>query len=261
MSEERLPLQNGIVYGPVKSRRLGSSLGINISPYEIKMCSFNCAYCQYPSTGLLVRDGKSFRNILPTRKEIEKALREFIRKLEKDEEKVDFLTFSGNGEPTLHPDFAEIVDDVIKIRNSIKSKPKIASLSNSTTVHNQKIFDALNKIDEPIMKLDAGNEKMFKILNRPSKGIDFNLLISQLANFEGNLTIQSLFVEGEVDNTTEEELETHLQKLKIIKPGCVQIYSLDRPPAFKKIHRVAKRKLESIKLLLLREINSNVVVY
>lgn len=261
MSEERLPLQKGIIYGPVKSRRLGNSLGINILPREIKMCSLNCAYCQYSWTGLLVKDGKSFRHILPTTKEIERALRDFVKKYESKTEGIDFLTFSGNGEPTLHPDFPEIVDLVIEFRNKFIKKAKIACLSNSTTLDRKEIFNSLMRIDEPIMKLDTGNEKTFTILNRPASRIDYNALVTNLARFKGNLTIQTLFVEGEINNTSELEIEIYLQKMKIINPKRIQIYSLDRPPAFKKIEKVSQRKLQTIKKLLLKELKSNVIVY
>ncbi|MCX7830303.1 MAG: radical SAM protein [Acidobacteria bacterium] len=261
MSENRLDLQKGIIYGPVKSRRLGNSVGINISPQEIKMCTLNCLYCQYSWTGLLVKDGEPFRQILPSKKEVEDALKNFFSRANEFEEEIDSLTFSGNGEPTLHPDFPEIADMVIETSKKIKSKPKTACLSNSTTLSKNDVFKALLKIDEPIMKLDAGNKKMFELLNRPAGKVDFDEMVFKLSNFKGNLTIQTLFVEGEVDNTQEEEVESYLEKLKIIKPKVVQIYSLDRPPAFKKIRKVSLEKLNKIKIRIVRELNSNVVVY
>ncbi len=261
LSEERLNLQKGIIYGPVKSRRLGYSLGINISPEEIKLCSLNCAYCQYSWTGLLTKDGESFRKILPTADEVKKSLTSFAKKANKEKQHIDFLTFSGNGEPTLHPEFSRIVDYVLKISEVFESKPKIACLSNSTTLDKKEIFESLQNIDEPIMKLDAGNEKTFRLLNRPASKIDYEGIVANLVRFNGNLTIQTLFVEGEIDNTKEFELESYMQKLKLIKPKLIQIYSLDRPPAYKRIEKVSQKKLNQIKQFLIRELKLNVVVY
>lgn len=261
MSEERLHLQKGIIYGPVHSRRLGKSLGINISPQEIKMCSLNCAYCQYSWTGILVRDGSKFRKILPTVSEIEFALRKSLKEIKNNFEKIDYLTFSGNGEPTLHPDFPKIVDLVISLKEKFLPEVKTACLSNSTTLNNKEVVSSLQKIDDRIMKLDTGNEKMFKLLNRPALEIDFEEIVSNLAAFNGNVTIQTLFVEGGIDNTKDCELKSYIQKLRVIKPKLIQIYSLDRPPAYKKLEKVSQRKLIQIKNLLIRELNLNIVVY
>lgn len=261
MSEERLHLQNGIIYGPVHSRRLGESLGINISPQEIKMCSLNCAYCQYSWTGILVRDGLNFRKILPTVSEVESALKKSLVELKSNAKNLNFLTFSGNGEPTLHPDFPKIVDIVVSLREKFVPEARTAILSNSTTLDKKGVFSSLQKIDERIMKLDAGNEKMFRILNRPTAEIDFEEIVSNLATFKGDITIQTLFVEGEIDNTKDSELESYIKKLKVIKPKLVQIYSLDRPPAYKRIEKVSQSKLHQIKNMLARELNLNIVVY
>lgn len=257
MSEERLELQKGIIYGPVESRRLGKSLGINISPQEIKMCSLNCAYCQYSWTGILVKDGSNFKKILPKVEEIEFSLINILKR----SPKIDYLTFSGNGEPTLHPDFSKIVDIVIALREKFVPKVKIACLSNSTTLNKKEIFSSLQKIDERIMKLDAGNEKMFKLLNRPSVEINFENIVSNLSAFNGNLTIQTLFVEGEIDNTKETEIENYIDKLKRIKPKKVQIYSLDRPAAYSKIKKVSYAELEKIKKIINKEVRSEIFVY
>lgn len=257
LSEERLELQKGIIYGPVESRRLGKSLGINISPQEIKMCSLNCAYCQYSWTGVLVKEGSKFKKILPKTEDIEYSLRNFLR----NSPKIDYLTFSGNGEPTLHPDFPKIVDIVISLREKYISKAKIACLSNSTTLDNKEIFSSLLKIDERIMKLDTGNERMFKLLNRPSTEVNFENIVSNLSAFKGDLTIQTLFVEGEIDNTKETEIISYIDKLKRIMPKKVQIYSLDRPAAYSRINEVPYAKLEKIKKMICKEVKLDILVY
>jgi wyosine [tRNA(Phe)-imidazoG37] synthetase (radical SAM superfamily) len=261
MNDFPLPLQKGVVYGPVKSRRLGHSLGLNLSPSEIKLCSLNCSYCQYSWTGMLVREAESFRRILPTAKQIRESLGPALEKVAAGNTPLDHITFSGNGEPTLHPDFPEIVDIVIELRNSFCSGIRIACLSNSATAGNPKVLAALLKIDEPVMKLDTGSEVIFKRLNRPAQEISFAGIIESLERFKGRLAIQSLFVRGSVDNTTEEALGSYFAALSRIRPGQVQIYTLDRAPADKKLIAVSNELLTEIKTRIEREVNLPVVVY
>ena len=261
MTEHYLPLQKGVVYGPVRSRRLGNSLGINLSPGEIKMCSLNCSYCQYSWTGMLVRDARPFRHILPSPREVASALRERIEDSIRNELPIDHITFSGNGESTLHPDFPEIADLVLKIRDALVPGAKVACLSNSTTLSKDEIFQAVLRMDEPIMKLDAGNVEIFKRLNRPAAEIDFGAVVSALAGFKGRLTVQSLFVQGAVDNTAGEAIRDYIEAIKKIRPKSVQIYSLDRLPADKQLKTASKETLEKIKIRIEAEANASAVVY
>lgn len=261
MKGELLPLQKGIIYGPVKSRRLGNSLGINISPAEIKLCSLNCSYCQYSWTGLPSSDGERFSELLPGKVEIGARVKEALSKAAAIKTRIDNITFSGNGEPTLHPDFPGIVDLVIGLRNALAPEARIACLSNSTTLGDRKVFEALRKIDEPVMKLDAGLEAIFELLNRPVGKTSFEKIVGGLAGFDGRLTIQSLFTRGAVDNSTDKVLAPYIAALRKIKPRSVQIYTLDRLPADDRLIPVSKKRLEEIRKKIEKEAKLPAVVY
>jgi wyosine [tRNA(Phe)-imidazoG37] synthetase (radical SAM superfamily) len=260
-TENRLNLQSQVIYGPVKSRRLGNSLGLNLSPKEIKLCSLNCAYCQYSWTGLLVREAKPFKNLLPSADEVLNEFRKKLKDISDDDQEVNSITFSGNGEPTLHPDFLKIVEGVVKIRDEYLKDAKISCLSNSTTLCNNDVLKAMKMIDEPIMKFDTAVKETFLKLNRPAVKIEFEEIEKNLMKLDGKMTIQTLFVEGSVDNTGNEELRSYINSLRSFKPRLVQIYSLDRLPADKNLIRVSKQKLNEIKKKIEREVNLKVVVY
>ncbi len=260
-TENRLNLQSQVIYGPVKSRRLGKSLGLNLSPKEIKLCSLNCSYCQYSWTGLLVRDAKPFINLLPSVDEVINEFKEKLKGILDNNQEVNFITFSGNGEPTLHPDFLKIVEAIIKIRDKFLKDAKIACLSNSTTLGNKDVLKAMKMIDEPIMKFDTAIKETFLKLNRPSVKIEFEEIKNNLKKLDGKMTIQTLFIEGSVDNTSNEELRSYINSLRSLKPRLVQIYSLDRLPADKNLIKVSKQKLNEIKKKIEMEVNLKVVVY
>jgi len=262
MRDELLPLQKGIVYGPVKSRRLGNSLGVNLSPGEIKLCSLNCSYCQYSWTGMLVRDVSSgLGNILPAADIVVKEISRALRHAAEIGDKVDSITFSGNGEPTLHPNFPEIVDAVVALRDSTVPGARVVCLSNSTTLGDPKVIAALKKIDEPVMKLDTGDEEFFKRLNRPAAEVHFPDILKGLEKLDGKLTIQSLFVGGAVNNATPEALASYIYALTRIRPRAIQIYTLDRVPADRRLKALAKNELEAIKELVEKEADLPAVVY
>lgn len=261
MKSELLPLQKGIVYGPVRSRRLGNSLGINVSPSEIKLCSMDCRYCQYSWTGLHVGNAERFRGILPEPGDVASELRKALSSAAKRKIRVDSITFSGNGEPTLHPDFPEIVDSVIAVRDSFAPGAKIVCLSNSTTLGNERIFEALKRIDIPVMKLDAGGDDIFRKLNMPSCRVSFEEIVAGLEKFEGGLTIQSLFVRGDVDNCGKGAVGNYVAALKRIRPRELQIYTLDRVPADAGLAPVPAIRLKEIKKVVEREVKIPAVVY
>ncbi|HNQ78250.1 MAG TPA: radical SAM protein [Acidobacteriota bacterium] len=261
MKGELLPLQKGIIYGPVRSRRLGNSLGVNISPAEIKFCSLNCSYCQYSWTGLPSSDGERFRELLPAAAEIAARVKEALTAASAKRIRIDNITFSGNGEPTLHPDFPEIVVMVSKLRDSLAPGAKTACLSNSTTIADERILGALEKIDEPFMKLDAGSEGMFEMMNRPSGKIALEKIIEGLVKLGGRATIQSMFTRGAVDNSGDDALPPYIAALKRIRPKGVQIYTLDRIPADGRLLPVTKRRLEEIRKIIETEAKLPAVVY
>ncbi len=228
---ETIPLQQGVLYGPVQSRRLGRSLGLNILPDEIKVCSMDCGYCQYSWTGILSVQPSQYAGFLPSREDVSGALAKMLKRLQAAGTPPDTLTFSGNGEATLHPDFAAIVGDVVALRDAYAPACRTAILSNSTTIHRPEIRQALLLLDDPILKLDAGREETFLRLNRPAKGVTFCGIVEGLKAMGGTAVIQALFVRGAVDNSTDEEVDAWASLVAAIRPRQVQIYTLDRGPA------------------------------
>lgn len=217
-----------IIFGPVKSRRLGVSLGINLLPTKRKVCNFNCVYCECGWTGESNNTDK-----LPTRQEVYDALDARLADMKKKGEIPDVLTYAGNGEPTLHPDFPGIIDDSIKLRNKYFPEAQIAVLSNSTTIKKPEIKEALLKADRNILKLDSAFGTTVKEHNRPLVSMKVDELIDDLAGFKGRLIIQTLFVRGEyddqiIDNTTPEEIEAWLKAIGKIRPHEVMIYTISR---------------------------------
>lgn len=236
-----------IVFGPVQSRRLGVSLGINLLPADGKLCSFNCIYCE---CGL--NEDNRTRSSLPTREEVAKSLEEKLQSMQSEGLTPDVITFAGNGEPTIHPEFAAIIDDTIAIRNRFFPKAKIAVLSNATMIHKDAVFEALNKVDDNILKLDSVLDTRIRQIDCPGNpGFTFESLLSGLKRFNGNLIIQTMFLKGEhegqsVDNTTDEEITGWLEALKQIRPRKVMIYTIDRETPVKNLRKVSKEELESI---------------
>lgn len=236
-----------IVFGPVRSRRLGVSLGMNLLPTDGKLCSFNCIYCE---CGL--NEERRTRSKLPSRIEVKEALEQKLISMQAEGIAPDVITFAGNGEPTMHPEFAGIIDDTIQIRNNYFPQAKIAVLSNSTMLHKEEVFEALNKIEDNILKLDSVLDSRISQLNAPnSPSFTFDSLLKQLCRFNGNLIIQTMFLRGQlngesVDNTTEAEIEGWIAALKQISPKQVMIYTIDRETPVKALKKVSKEDMEVI---------------
>lgn len=236
-----------IVFGPVKSRRLGISLGINLLPVDGKLCSFDCIYCE---CGLNAQGKGS--GIIPTRKEVKDALSDKLQQMLSSDEKLDVITFAGNGEPTIHPDFAGIIDDTIELRNRYFPDAEISVLSNSSMIHKPDVFDALNKIDKNILKLDGVDDDYIRLVDQPqNKSFRVNELIDNLKKFEGNLIIQTMFIEGfyngkNLDNTSEQQVNALIDILKEIKPQSIMIYTIARETPTKGIQKVSFEKLNRI---------------
>jgi wyosine [tRNA(Phe)-imidazoG37] synthetase (radical SAM superfamily) len=242
-----IQLQRKIVYGPVHSRRLGISLGLNILPTKIKVCSFDCLYCQYGWTDEF--DDKTLSKILPSKDEILEALETQLKEMNYEP---DYITFSGNGEATLHPEFGAIVDGVIELRNKYTPHAKTTILSNTTQVFKPEVREALAKLDERIMKLDAGYEYMFSQYNRPAKYVNLDVITDELSKMDG-VTIQTLFTSGPMGNYIEKNILAWIERIKKINPVFVQIYSLDRGYPSEEISYVSKEELGKIKELLDKE--------
>lgn len=239
-----------IVFGPVRSRRLGVSLGINLLPTEKKICNFNCIYCECGWTG----EGEA-EGILPGREEVYDALHRKLQQMKAAGQEPDVITFAGNGEPTLHPLFPGIIDDSIELRDSFFPAAEIAVLSNSTNIRKKGVKEALMKVDRNILKLDSASGSTIMVHNQPSVKVDAEQLIDDLASFNGRVIIQTLFLRGyykglRIDNTTGGELEAWIGALKRIKPGEVMIYTISRDTPhgadlekvpLKELHEIAAR--------------------
>jgi wyosine [tRNA(Phe)-imidazoG37] synthetase (radical SAM superfamily) len=247
---DTIPLQRGVLYGPVQSRRLGRSLGINLLPPEIKVCSFDCRYCQYAWTGMQTLDPKLFRAFVPTRAEVAQALRHRLTELRTAGKPPENITFSGNGEATLHPEFSEIARDVVALRDELAPACRTAILSNSTTLLDEAVREAIQLLDDPILKLDCGREETFHKLNRPAKGISFEGVLQGLRLVGPSIILQAMFVQGTVDNSMDEEVRAWANQVRHIAPRGVQMYSLDRGPADRGLLPVPAQRLHEIASLL-----------
>ena len=236
-------LRTGIVYGPVQSRRLGRSLGVNLSPTDVKTCSFDCVYCHYGRTEVKTLQPDPHR--LPSAGEVLEAVEKRLRA----HPDIDYVTFSGTGEPTLHPDFAAIVSEVRNLKERLLPDTRLAILSNSTTAHNSTVREALAIIDVPIMKLDAGDPRTLQRINRPAQGIDIDQLIAGLKAIP-DLTLQSALIDGRVSNARGEPFEAWLTAIEEIRPARVQIYSTDRPVPEEYVERTRPDALQEIASLI-----------
>lgn len=235
-----------IIFGPIKSRRLGLSLGVNLLPIDAKICSFNCIYCECGFNTTI----KEFP--MPTREQVQEILSLKLQQMAQSGEIPDVITFAGNGEPTLHPDFEGIIDDTITLRDKYCPSAKVSVLSNSTRIHKPNVFSALNKVDNNILKFDSAIDKTMRLIDQPvGKHINVRWLIEHLKQFEGKLIIQTMFLRGEyqgekIDNTTPEEINAWLDALVEIQPEQVMIYSIDRDTPVKNLHKIPVKDLNVI---------------
>jgi wyosine [tRNA(Phe)-imidazoG37] synthetase (radical SAM superfamily) len=240
-----------IIFGPVKSRRLGVSLGINLLPTNVKVCSFDCIYCECG------RNPEKYdeKAILPSRIEVQLKLKEKLEEMKDENQLPDVITFAGNGEPTLHPEFAGIIDDTIEFRDQHAPKARIAVLSNATMIHKKEVFRALLKIEDNIQKLDSAFEETVKLLDCPNKSFSLPKTVDQLTAFQGKVIIQTLFVKGTykgqtVDNSTEKEISAWIELLEKIKPSQVMIYTIARDTPIDTLKKVSFNDLNAIASLI-----------
>lgn len=236
-----------IVFGPIHSRRLGISLGMNLLPYDGKLCSFDCIYCECGYN-------KDFRTKtkLPDRKTVRAALEDKLITLKKENIVPDVITFAGNGEPTMHPQFANIIDDTIELRNKYFPDAKISVLSNGMHIGKKEVFEALKKIDNNILKLDSANINTVRLLDRPnSPSYSIERQIELFKRFDGNFIMQTMFTRGyhdgkRIDNTTENEISAWLETVKATNPREVMIYTIDRETPEKSLEKISVDELNRI---------------
>jgi wyosine [tRNA(Phe)-imidazoG37] synthetase (radical SAM superfamily) len=237
-----LPLQKGIIYGPIKSKRLGRSLGINLLPCDKKICSFDCIYCQYgpTKTKTIKTTDIEFPLVSAVLSEVENALTSEIG--------FEYITFSGNGEPMLHPQFAELATEIKALKERFRPSASLALLSNSSLVNQNDIANSIVSIEYPIFKLDCGDESSFKAINRPVPELKLSEIVTGLKRLarKFKITIQTVFIDGVVPNFSKEPFEQWLAAIRDVKPAAIQIYSTDRPVADVEVKMLSKSRLEEI---------------
>jgi wyosine [tRNA(Phe)-imidazoG37] synthetase (radical SAM superfamily) len=236
-----MELQKGIIYGPIASRRLGASLGINISSTTATNCSFDCAYCQYGPTLRHVASAAEFAALLPSPDEVAAALAAELKRIPAPA----YVTFSGNGEPTLHPEFGAIVERVRAVKDDLCPTAKLAVLSNSSTVNDPAMRAVLASFDVPIMKLDAGSADVFEAVNVPAPGVTFEGVVAGLAALD-DFVMQSCFVAAEPGNAGDDAVADYVRAVAKVRPSSVQIYSAARPVARADVVMVPRERLAGI---------------
>lgn len=231
------------IFGPIHSRRLGTSLGVNLSPRDGKVCSFDCLYCEagFNAQG----PGTSG---LPSRAEVRAQLRARLQAMHDAGGPLNVITFSGNGEPTLHPDFEGIVDDVIALRDEFYPDVKISVLTNSTRLGSEAVCRALRKVDNNILKLDSAVEATMRRLDRPNdRAFTVDRVIGQLKQFGGTGIIQTMILRGDgIDNTTDAEIDALIAAYKAIEPREIMLYSIDRKTPDATLRKVERPELDAI---------------
>lgn len=236
------------IFGPIHSRRLGVSLGINLMPADGKVCTFDCIYCECGFNA-------DHRPTLPrpTREEVAAALEAKLKEMAENGPKPDVLTFAGNGEPTAHPHFAEIIDDTIRLRDKYCPQAKVSVLSNSTMLHHKQVHEALMRVDNNILKLDTVSIEYIKKVDRPQQP-NYNVedIIERLSAFKGHVIIQTMFMKGQADgvdisNVKEEYIEPWLKAVERIKPMEVMVYTIDRETPAKGLLKATHEELDGIR--------------
>ena len=241
------------IFGPVHSRRLGVSLGVNLMPGDGKVCTFDCIYCECGFN-------KDFRpkQRRPTRDEVRAALEDKLREMRDEGRLPDVITFAGNGEPTAHPDFGAIIGDTMALRDAYCPAAKVSVLSNSTFIGRQEVFDALLRVDNNILKLDTVDEDYIRLVNRPSCRYDLGSLVERMKQFGGQMIVQTMFMHGtfegrRVDNVDDSYVLPWMEAVKAIRPRMVMIYTIDRETPDKELTKASHAELDRIAAMLRAE--------
>ena len=229
-----------IVFGPIRSRRLGSSLGVNVLPTKGKLCNFDCIYCECGWN----KDGVSDKRF-PCLAEVEAALEKRLAELSQDDVPVDSITFSGNGEPTINPDFSAIVDATVRLRNRFYPSAKISVLSNATMLGREDVFEALKKVDNPILKIDASSDELISKINKPQGAYSLSKVIERLMAFDGNFVLQTMFLRSEDFNAQEADaLAAWIEIVRDLKPREVMVYTIDRETPDKTLRKYSVEEMQ-----------------
>lgn len=249
-----IPIQPSIVYGPVESRRFGRSLGINLLPTSAKVCNFDCVYCQYGASS------SSRPAIFPTVEEVVSETASSLRIVIRERRVIDWITIAGNGEPTLHPEFAKAVDGLTALRDRLMPDTPIGILSNSSTCHRPRIREALSKLSGRFMKFDAGTFSVFRRINRPADAGGWDKIVDGLGSLKG-VVLQSLFFDGAVQNTGVETVRNWAEAVGRIRPVDVQIYTVDRPTSIAGLLPASRESLDMISDTLFKHTGIRATVF
>ncbi len=240
-------LFDNIIFGPIQSRRLGVSLGVNLLLPTAKLCNFDCIYCECGWN--YENKGGAFNSKEDTLHTLEAKLQE----MSQEGVLPDYITFAGNGEPTMHPEFKEIIEGVVQLRERYAPRAKVAVLSNATMIHNQSVREALGMIDRAILKFDSALDETYKLMNKPNSSRSVAQIVELLRVFNGEFVMQTMFLRGNyqgvhIDNTTEGEVTAWLEVVAELRPREVMLYSIDRPTPHNDLQKVDKSELERIAL-------------
>ncbi|MCM1336094.1 MAG: radical SAM protein [Candidatus Amulumruptor caecigallinarius] len=254
-------LFHSTIFGPIHSRRLGTSLGVNLMPNDGKVCTFDCLYCEagFNAQG----PGKSG---IPAREQVATDLEAKLSAMKEAGEPLDVITFSGNGEPTLHPDFNGVIDDTIRLRDKYFPGVKISVLSNATMLGKPEVNEALRRVDNNIQKLDSALDPTVRLIDRPTQpSYKVDDVVRRLAGFDGHVVVQTMMLRGEhdgkqIDNTTPEEVDALINAYKHIRPAEVMLYSIDRKTPAEHLRKVPREELDAIADRIRREAGIEVQV-
>ena len=235
-------LREETVFGPIKSRRLGNSLGINLLPVNGKICTFDCIYCECGWN----KDGKNDKK-LPTSSEVRTSLETKLIELKRNNVPIDSITFSGDGEPTLNPEFPQIIDDTLRLRNQYYPNAKVSVLSNATRVHIPEILAALKKVDNPIMKIDAPTNELVQKINIPAPGYDIDTVIKALRQFDGNFILQTMFLRSNDFDSSSPEVQNGWRGIvRTLHPREIMVYTIDRPTPQKNLQKMSVEEMREL---------------
>ncbi len=242
-------MREEIVFGPIFSRRLGSSLGINLLPEKGKLCNFDCIYCECGWN----RDGRDDKK-LPTAADLRKALETKLMACAADGVDIDSITFSGDGEPTLNPDFAEIIDITLELRDKYYPKAVVSVLSNATKVGREDVFRALKKVDNPILKIDAPTSELAAKINMPQCDYDVREVVGDLKKFGGDFVLQTMFLKSDVfDSSSPEVLEGWKDIVRELRPREIMVYTIDRETPMKGLKKFTVEEMAELVKPLVEE--------
>ena len=240
-------MREELVFGPIISRRLGSSLGINVLPEKGKLCNFDCIYCECGWN----RDGRADTR-LPSARELKTALAAKLTECLEEGTPIDSITFSGDGEPTLNPEFPRMVEDVLKLRDLYYPLAKVSVLTNATRLGRKEVFEALRKVDNPILKLDAVTTEDAKKINRPQGRYSVEAVVRNMEKFKGDFVLQTMFLRGPgVDSAA--MAERWMDIVRHLRPREVMVYTIDRETPAEGLRKYTAEEMRTLVLPLLEE--------